>query len=203
MNNLREYKHAYIIWWRKQWTRKHQYVEIINFCSPLWDQTSTIKRRLVCLSAKQRHIQSPEGKRKWKLKEAAFVAQFSTGTKVMPPTPLFFLRKKYFVFYEAKLSWESVSLQRRAWISYQRGKQLEKLVGNCILIQFFPRPKSKHNHCNVCKSGYEDYRDHIHSELHKANIRKSSYNRYIKEMEAKYNVLNQGRNYQSKICSNG
>lgn len=34
------------------------------------------------------------------------------------------------------------------------------------------------------------------------NIRKSTFNRYIKDIEGKYNSINQGRNFYSKICPN-
>lgn len=70
------------------------------------------------------------------------------------------------------------------------------------MTKLIPRPKTKQNHCNVCRGSYEDYKDHIKSESHKMNIRKSAFSRYIKEIEGKYNSINQGRNFYSKTCSN-
>ena len=43
----------------------------------------------------------------------------------------------------------------------------------------FPRPRSKHTHCSVCKVHYQDYYNHILSEGHKDNIHNSEYNYHL------------------------
>lgn len=34
-------------------------------------------------------------------------------------------------------------------------------------MQFLPKPVSKTRSCNVCKTTYEDYLEHTHSQAHK------------------------------------
>lgn len=45
--------------------------------------------------------------------------------------------------------------------------------------QFFPKPRSKHKYCGVCRGHYEDYKDHIESVVHISNLQKSPYQTMI------------------------
>lgn len=81
---------------------------------------------------------------------------------------------------------------------YKRIQWRKKLNSNLYLIQFIPKPKTKQSYCNVCRANYQDYLDHIKSEIHKNYIKRSPFARCIKEMENRYDAINHGRNSQSK-----
>ena len=49
-----------------------------------------------------------------------------------------------------------------------------------------PKPRSRHKYCGVCRGHYEDYKDHIESELHTSHLKNSRYQALIVEMSSRF-----------------
>lgn len=45
-----------------------------------------------------------------------------------------------------------------------------------------PKPSSRNSYCTICKTKFDDYKEHINLEDHMFKMRESSYNEFISEM---------------------
>jgi hypothetical protein len=48
-------------------------------------------------------------------------------------------------------------------------------------MQLYPKPRSKHKCCGICKDYYEDYKEHVESDPHIEKLRNSPFQKLIIE----------------------
>lgn len=65
-------------------------------------------------------------------------------------------------------------------------RKWQNRYGTWLLTQFFAKPWSWQSKvCHVCQTNYDDYKEHIESQLHHLNVRKNPYQAMIEAMVEK------------------
>ena len=62
-----------------------------------------------------------------------------------------------------------------------------------------PKPRSRHKYCGVCRGHYEDYKDHIESELHLAHLKNSRYQEMMVQLSGRFQQLVEKREKEEPI----